>query len=599
MTKFNTQQLQAINFYKGACAVVAGAGSGKSSVLVERIKNLVNTHSVSQHDILAISFTNKTATELKNKLKKIGLENVNVGTFHAICSRILLQENIKVHGKLVSEWKAENWFKTIDQKPNTADILSFISYQKNYRKTPSDNFVEKESDYTEEELREFYKIYESMKDKEGLFDFDDHLLMCLDILESNKGKYSYEFILVDEHQDSNFVQNRILQELCQSGNMFACFDARQAIYSFRGGNPEYCLNFEKYWNNPTIINMFINYRSTNNIVKNANKFIRPYFKNYKHYVDSEANIQSNGHISINTYTDREDEGVEVVDKIEELITKGEDLNEIAVLYRLNSHSSYVENELKKRNIEYDIANDSSFFKRKEVNGIMSYLRMIHNPHDDNAFENVFRLRNYPLTFFSGKLFDEVRKQSGLNNMSLYEAFINMKYDKPWQQKAAKEFETNINKLKLQKDKNVSVVTLITNIVKSFKIETFIKDNYSDREEINDRLNSIEVLKSFVKNNNLEQFITYVYSTNTKKKVKKNAVRLMSVHSSKGLEWNNVFLIGVEDDKFPHERSSVDEEARLFYVGITRSKENLYISEIKNDNSNRNLFIKEYFGDSIL
>lgn len=589
MVKFNKEQLQAINFYKGACAVIAGAGSGKSTVLLNRIKNLIEVHNEKEPNILAITFTRNTADELKKELTKMDYLNVNVGTFHSICGKILIQEGISLSGNLIKEWQAENCFKAIDKKADVKDIISFISYQKNYLRTHTDEFVPKDSKYDESELRTYFKAYEETKKKQGLFDFDDYLIMTLELLRNNPNKYTFEFVLVDEHQDSNLVQNLILKEICQSGNIFCLFDYRQAIYSFRAGNVEYCMNFEKYWNDPVIINLHTNYRSTNNIVTKANKFIKKYYGTYEYYKDSEAHNPSDGKIEINTYIDREVEGIEVVDRIEELIKNGEKLNNISVLYRLNSHSSYVENELKKRDIEYDIVNDSSFFKRKEVAGIIAYLRLINNPHDDSAFDTIFKLRNYPITFFSGKLYDEIKKYSGMNNLSLYEAFITMKYPNQWQQKNSNEFKDILTKLILQKDKDVSVVTLISNITKSFQLESYIYDNYTNDEEIEERINSIEVLKSFVKGNNLEQFITYVYSNTNKKKVKKDAVRLMSVHASKGLEFKNVFLVGIEDDKFPHQKANINEEARLYYVAVTRAKENLYISEIGKDNQ----FIMEY------
>lgn len=590
MVNFNKQQLQAINFYKGACAVIAGAGSGKSTVLLNRIKNLIETYNERQSNILAITFTRNTADELTNKLIKMGYLDVNVGTFHAICGKILAQEGIYITPQnMIKEWQTENCLKSIDKKVDVKDVISFISYQKNYLRKPHDQFVKKESKYDETELRLYYKTYEDFKAQNNLYDFDDYLLKGLEVLQNNPNKYTFEFILVDEHQDSNLVQNLILKEICQSGNIFCVFDYRQAIYSFRAGNVEYCMNFDKYWNNPTVINLFTNYRSTNNIVNKSNDFIKKYYETYEHYKDSEANNSYEGNIKIHTFSDREVEGIETVDRIEEMIKNGEKLNDIAVLYRLNSHSHYIENELKRREIDYYIANDSSFFKRKEVSGLISYLRLIQNPHDDSAFDTIFKLRNYPLTFFSGKLYDDIKKYSGVHNLSLYEAFITMRYPKQWQQNNASEFKDIITRLTLQKDKSVSVVTLISNIAKSFEFETYIKDNYTNEEEIEERINSIEVLKSFVKGNNLEQFITYVYSNTNKKKVKKDAVRLMSVHGSKGLEFKNVFVVGVEDGKFPHQKAVLEEEARLFYVAVTRAKENLYISQIGQDNQ----FINEY------
>ena len=593
--KFNSEQSIAIKHYTGACGVVAGAGSGKTAVLINRIENLVRVYDVPEKDILAISFTNKTATELKKKLKKMNLSNVNVGTFHAVCGRILTQEGYTI--KLIQGWQADNFLKSVDKNVNVDDVKSFISYQKNCKKSYTDTFVHKESEYNENELRAFFKAYETMKTKAGVYDFDDYLTLCLDVLQQNKGKYTFEFILVDEHQDSNLVQNKILQELCQSGNMFCLFDPRQAIYSWRAGNIEYCLNFEKYWSNPTIINLYKNYRSTKNIVDNANKFIKPYFKDYEHYVDSEAHSTSNGDIMINTYLDREIEGVAVVDKIEQLIKDGEKLSEIAVLYRMNMHSSFVENELKRRDIDYEITNDSGFFKLKEVEAILSYLRLLHNPHDDQAFETVFRSRNHPLKFIRNDVLDKARRESGVQGTSTYEAFITMDVDAK-QKRSIVEFEKVFNRLRLRvADKDTNVISLINQVVKTFNIDGGIRDNYSNKDEIKDRLNSIEVLKSFVKGSNLEQFITYVYSNNTKKKSKKNSVKLMSAHSSKGLEWDHTFVIGVEDKYFPHEKAeNISEEANLFYVSISRSKKNLHISQIgKGVSGKGNQFVLEYLG----
>lgn len=257
----------------------------------------------------------------------------------------------------------------------------------------------------------------------------------------------------------------------------------------------------------------------------------------------------------------------------------------------------MENELKRRDIDYEITNDAGFFKLKEIEAILSYLRLLLNPHDDQAFETVFKSRNHPLKFMKNDVLEKARQYSGLHDSSMYEAFTNMSVADARDKKNIREFETSINMLRLQADKNTNVISLINNIVKSFNIDSAIRSNYSNRDEVKDRLNSIEVLKTFVNGTNLEQFITYVYSNNTKKKSKKNSVKLMSVHSSKGLEWNSVFLIGIEDEKFPHSKSDINEEARLLYVGVTRSKINLHISEIgKGESGKGNQFILEYFNN---
>jgi len=588
--QFNKQQIEAINHYKGPCAVIAGAGSGKSTILTHRIKNLVDIHNVKQSDILAVSFTNNTAKELKKKLSEMGYSNINVGTFHAICLKIFSDNNINITTKnLIKEWQMQKCLTSIDKKANDKDIMSFIGYQKSYIRMSKDVFVEKDSIYTEDELREFYKAYEDFKKKNKLYDMDDWLIECYKLLQ--KINLSYEFVCIDEHQDSNLVQNLILKQLCKSGNIFAVFDFRQAIYTFRGGSPEYSMNFSKEWDNATVINLDMNYRSSNNIVINSNKFIKQYYGDYEYYSDSIANNNMNGKINIDTYDDKSEEGYKTIEKVERLLEDGVTPSEIAILYRLNSQSGHLEYEFNQRNIPYEITNESSFFKRKEVVAIMSYLKLIQNPHDDGAFDSIFKLRNYPTVYFSNDVYDKIVNYSGKNNLSLYESFITIRYDKDWQRKNMEIFGDNMIRLQLQLKRKIKIDQLIDNIIKVFKIEDYLKEKYSDEEDLIDRLNSIDVVKSFIKGNDLEKFLVYVDENTTKKKKSNstNVIKLMTIHASKGLEFENVFLIGIEDGKFPHKKSSLVDEARLFYVGCTRAKNNLYLSQIGYDNQ----FANEY------
>ena len=278
-------------------------------------------------------------------------------------------------------------------------------------------------------------------------------------------------------------------------------------------------------------------------------------------------------------------------KIEKLIDNGEKLNEIAVLYRNNKHADFVENELKRRGIEYDIANDSSFFKRREVAGILSFLRLVLDTDDDNAFEGVFRLRTYPLMYFSNAILNKMKNYANQEGVSLFDAMQEISYPQVWYRKNVRIFVNGIRQLQQMLDDDEHVVSIINQIVKTYKIEKMIKDKYRNKEEREERLESIDVLKSFVKNNDLEQFLKYVYSNTEKKKSKDNAVRLMTIHRSKGLEFDNVFIVGVQDGEFPNERADILEEARLFYVAVTRSKKNLWVNEIGRDNR----FVKEYGG----
>lgn len=587
--KFNDQQQAAIDLYTGACALIASAGSGKSTVLVNRIENLIVNHNVPEENILAISFTRNTADDLKSKLKKMGYENVNVGTFHSICARLLAKEGqFYSHEKMVQEWQIEKVFGvTEDSKIDVNDIRSFISYQKNYLRSYTDEFVPKDSEYSEIELRTYFKVYEQFKKKNGLHDFDDYLIDCLEMLKNNPRKYTFDFVLVDESQDNNLANNLLTKEICATGNIMAIGDYKQSIYGFRGSSPEQFMNFEHEWDNAKVINLDTNYRSSKRIVHKANEFIKQYYGDYVHYSDSIAHSKDDGSVKINTYLSREQEAYNVANEIEKLINEKEKLKEIAVLYRLNSHSINIEHELVKRGIDYDITSDGSFFKRKEISGILGYLKLVINPHDDGAMFDIFKFRNYPFNFFSGKLIEEIKQYAGLHNLSLYEAVDGYRYDKEWQRKNAEIFTDMIFKLRLQKDKGVNTFDLIGNIIKSFQIQKYIDDKYKSPEDKKERLDSLETLKSFTKSDSPEKFLKYIGTT--KKKSKENSVKLMSLHASKGLEFNNVFLIGVEDSKFPHERSPLLDEARLFYVGVTRPRENLFVSQIGEGNR----FINEY------
>lgn len=592
---FNQQQLKAINHINGACAVNAGAGSGKSTVLVGRIDNMVNINNIRQEDILAISFTRNTAEDLKHKLYNKGLPNVTVGTFHGICFSILSKEGypMKKSMEKLKCFEIENLFKKIscsDGKVNVKDILSFISYQKNYMRGCNDTFLPKDSNYTEEELRIFYKEYEKYKKSIGAYDNDDLLIECYKLLSEIPNRHTWQYILVDEHQDSNLIQNKLIKLLCPSGNVFCVFDYRQAIYTFRGGNPEYCMNFDKDYPDATIINLDHNYRSCKNIVDNANSFIKNYYGEYRYYSDSKATNMNKGDINILTHYSKDIEAIEVAYKIEGLLKNGENPNEICVLYRLNSHSIHIENELKDRKIPYYIENDSSFFKRKEIEIIMCCLRLINNPHDNGAYETISASRIDTFKFLAKTVMDDIKAFAGTRNMSFYEASEYIKVKADWQKKNLMKFKNNIERLILQDKKGISLTTLIENIINTFNLRQYIEDTYEDKEDIEDRINSLEVLKTFIRNNTLESFITYVYSNEKdKKKKEENCVKLMSVHKSKGLEFNNVFIIGIEEGKFPHNKSEIIDEARLFYVAITRAKKNLCMSQIYDDN----LFINQY------
>jgi DNA helicase-2/ATP-dependent DNA helicase PcrA len=583
--QFNEKQKEIIEIHEGNYCVSANPGSGKTSTMVERVNHLVNNYNEFQHDIIVISFTRAAVDSLKKKLGALGLENVHVHTFHSLSAKILTETGINV-SKTIPLWKVENAFRKVDPKPDTENILSWIGFQKNHGKTYKDDFVYNNSDYSEEELRIFFKLYEEEKQKEGAYDFEDWIIMALKELKKNPIKY--KFVISDEVQDSNDLNIKMLKAISDK-NLMVIGDAKQSIYGFRGSNPTFFMNFDKEFPNAIVSTLDINYRSVNNIVQASNKFVRPWFKGYSHYSDSISNNQNNGIIELISSSSAAEESLKVVNTIEKMIQVGKEPKDIAILYRLNSNSEYIEAELRKRKIPYDIANDSSFFKRKEISMIVNYLRLIDNIYDDGAFADIFNARNIPLKFVPATVLEDVRKKSGNTNKSLYETFIDFNFSRPWITKSANDFHNNITRLIMQRDKGISIEEIINNVVKVFDLHAFIKEKYPNKEDATERIGAIEVLKSFVKGNNLKSFIEFAINGNITKK-KKDGVQMCTVHRAKGLEWDTVFLVGVQDTKFPHMKCDINEEARLFYVAITRSETNLYISQIGTDNQ----FVDTYF-----
>jgi DNA helicase-2/ATP-dependent DNA helicase PcrA len=587
--KFNKEQLEAINHLKGAAMVIAGAGSGKSTVLVERVKQLIK-NGAKGSDILVITFTDNSSKDLKKKFAENNIEGMVLGTFHSVCRRILINEGIDASKQLV-DYQVENEFKKIDKNVKYKAVKSFIGYQKNYGVGVNDNFEYMESEYDEDTLREFYNTYENFKTKKHALDFEDWLLLTIDILKKNPNKYTYKYIMIDESQDNNKIQYELIKLLCPSNNTMVIGDFRQSIFSFRGSNPELFMNFNKVYTDAKIINLNVNYRSTNNIVDTSNEFIKKYYGDYEFYEDSIAKNKLNGDILQYDNVDKIQESEIIVNKIEAKLKKGTSPNEIAVLYRLNQNSFNIENELKKRDIPYHISStDGNFFNRKEINGIMCMLRLIDNPHDDMAYDAIYNTRMHPFTFMSNVLRDRIRDLSITKDISLFEASEFVKVDKTFQRKVLNDFNKIILDLIVQhKKKGKSLINLVDNIIILLKIPEFINTHY-EGDALEERLESLTALKTFIRDNTLESFLKFVYGSNkSSKKCTKDDIELMTIHKSKGLEFENVFIVGVEDDKFPNKKAPIEEEARLFYVASTRPKQNLYISQIGIGNR----FVDEY------
>lgn len=593
--KFNEQQLQAINHMDGASMVVAGAGSGKSTVLVHRIDNLI-MNGVDQEDICAITFTKNSADDLKRKLNNLGILDVEVGTFHSVLSKMLVKHGVNVFNT-VPQFEIKKAFNEVAYNTDLDDVLSFISYQKSYMKSYNDVFVAKESKYSDYELAKYFEIYEDLKKRKNAYDFDDWMLEALKILKVKPSAFNCKYLLVDEHQDNNMVQNMLIKEMCPSGNIMVIGDYRQSIYSFRGAEPRYFMNFEQYFPNAKVIHLDNNYRSCGNIIDLSNKFIKNYFGGYEHYSDSIPTVKEKAEICYEVYDTREDEAEEVANKILNMITIDKvKPKDIAILYRMNNMTAEIEVALTKRGIPYHIENNNNFFKSKQLVPIISVLRLIANGGDDEAFMDIMRSRCYPFTFIPKKIASEIEMYAFENGYDYIEGATKMNLSTKHHQSFV-SFKNIVDSLRTKyNNKELTASGVVDKVIYLLKLDKFVEDTWNGEEERERRMASIQSFKKFTNKTTIPAFLKFVSNNRkTSRNKDENAVQLMTIHRSKGLEWDNVFLIGVEEKKFPSSKAPLEEEARLFYVATTRPKKLLHICQIGSDN----IFGQQYTQDTNL
>ncbi len=578
----------------GPCLVVAGAGSGKTRVLTERIVSLIDS-GVSPYNILAITFTNKAANEMRERVR-IRLENVSdkifIGTFHSLGLKII-RENYEVIGyssnitildredmssiikKLIKDLGLE--YQGYDYRY----VIDRISGAKNEEITPEEFSKIYTSDY-DYGIDKIYKKYELLLKANNSVDFDDLLILPLQIFRKNKEvlyKYQehFKYILVDEYQDTNKVQYYLCKMLsAKYKNIFVVGDMDQSIFSWRKANYENILLFEKDYKDTKVIFLEENYRSTNNILKVANSIIK------NNTMRKEKNLWSSlgdgDKVSYIRCADEKEEAEFIIDKIKELLTSGYDYSDFAILYRTNAQSRTLEDEMLKGNMPYKVFGSYYFYGRKEIKDLISYLHLIYNPHDLISLE---RIINVPKRGIGLKTIEKLREIASEKNKSVFDVI-----------EGGKELEFKNIILKLREDaKNMSLTDLIENVLVKTKMRESLKDTGRLEDQI--RIENLEEFKSITASAeesgiyNLEEFLENIALVSDIGQYNSidNAVTLMTLHSSKGLEFRVVFLIGMEEGIFPHFRSfgtikDLEEERRLCYVGITRAEESLYLLNAK-------------------
>lgn len=592
--KLNDKQKEAVMHIDGPCLVLAGAGSGKTKVLTERVVNLIN-NGVSPYNILAITFTNKAAREMRERVYNSIEEEANkifIGTFHSLGLKIV-RENASVIGysnnvTILDRDDVNTLIKRFMKELNldtehypVKSILNKISFAKNEGLSPEefDKFAKAPLDMA---ACKVYKMYESALKRSNSVDFDDLLILPLRIFKKDKSvleKYQehFKYILVDEYQDTNMVQYDMCKLLASKyRNLFVVGDMDQSIYSFRFANYMNVINFEKDNKDAKVIVLDENYRSTNNILNAANDVI----KNNKER--KEKNLWSSkgdgDKIKYIRCDNEQEEASTVVRLTKELLDKGEKPSEIAVLYRTNGQSRVFEEAFLKENIPFKIVGSYFFYNRKEIKDLISYMHLIYNNNDDASLERVI---NVPRRGIGSKTIERLRSEASISDKSMFEV-VN----------SGKElgFKNLIIDL-TNESKNTDLVGLVDVILDKTGIRKELEEKNDLESEI--RLENLNEFKSialaFQEKGifSLEEFLENISLVSDKNEYKEvdDGINLMTLHSAKGLEFNDVFLVGMEEGIFPHNRSfesesELEEERRLCYVGITRAKEHLWLMNAK-------------------
>lgn len=592
--KLNNKQIEAVNHDKGPCLVLAGAGSGKTRVLTERIVKLIE-NGISPFNILAITFTNKAANEMRERVRiRIGdvTDSIFIGTFHSFGLKIL-RENFNELGyknniTIIDRDDMNNVIKKIlkeaGMNPQNYDlkyIINKISFAKNEGLTPTEFYKYFKADYDQVAGIVYEKYLKILKNNNSV-DFDDLLILPLELFKKNKevlDKYQehFKYILVDEYQDTNTVQYELCKFLAvKYKNIFVVGDIDQSIYGWRYADYKNVLSFEKEYKNTKVILLEENYRSTKNILEAANSII----KNNKERKDK--NLWSNNEEGMKIqYIRCEDERTEsktVIDKIKSLLNEGYNYENFGIFYRTNAQSRVIEEELLKENIPYKVVGSYFFYNRKEIKDLIAYLSLIYNKDDSISLERVI---NVPKRGIGIKSVENLRNKSVSMNTSMFDAI-----------ESGKELEFKNIVLDLIEDsKNMSLPELVNQVLEKSGIKKELKTNYSLENDI--RLENLEEFKSITVNfeekgiYNLGDFLESIALVSDIGQYKDvtNAVNLMTIHSAKGLEFDVVFILGMEEGIFPHIRSfesenEMEEERRLAYVGITRAKKILYILNSK-------------------
>lgn len=609
--RLNEQQKKGVFTTEGPVLLLAGAGSGKTGVITHRIAHLIDDCDVNSYNILAITFTNKAAREMRERVDDLvgcGADAAWIMTFHAACVRILRRFIDRLgYGTNFTIYDTDDQKSLMKEVCKSMDVdtkvykekmlLSRISAAKDELVTPDEMYTRANNDYTQMRIAEVYRVYEERLKKNNAVDFDDIINLTVELFEKNDDVLDYyqerfKYIMVDEYQDTNTAQFKLVSLLARKyHNLCVVGDDDQSIYKFRGANIRNILNFKEYFPEAEIIKLEQNYRSKSNILDAANAVI----KNNSGRMDKSLWTEQDAgdKIAFNVYETGYAEAEGIAFGIEKNINDGYAYNDCAILYRTNAQSRAIEEKLLGHNIPYRIYGGINFYSRKEIKDILAYLKTIDNGMDEIA---VRRILNVPKRGIGATSVGKIQAYADEQNIGFYEALKQAEDISGLGRSASKITPfTDLIRLFRAELHELSIVRLINDIIEKTGYMDYLAENDSP-EEVEERRANIDeliskaatyedgeetpTLSGFLEEVALVADIDNMDDNN-------NVVSLMTLHSAKGLEFPIVYLAGMEDGLFPSymcidsdDPSELEEERRLCYVGITRAKQKLIMSAAK-------------------
>lgn len=634
--KLNEAQAEATTLTNGNICVIASAGSGKTSCFSSRIAVMIRRDKIAPENILAVTFTKKATEEITNRVAKlIGKEatsRINIGTFHKVAYSIIRKfdpqfANHSTAPKLAPSWWGFRTICDIVKKPDKnneiglslplrpSELATFISYQKANLITIDDRvIINEDTPYASEAIRgslqKAYRLYESQKKQSKMIDFDDMIFRLYLLLKNNDEareeiQNQYKYVMIDEFQDTSTIVIEIVK-MINDKNVFVVGDFRQSIYKFINARVENIFEFQDKFDDVKLIELDVNYRSTQNIVKFSNEIVgKSDVDSYSKYKPSRSVAEEGAPVKYTVYQRDTDQYEQMGKDIKERMDKGDKLSEIAVLVRTNAQTATPEQVFADMDIPYDVSKSHSFFDRKEVLDIISYARLAWDTSDDVSFERIY---NSPNRYISKKLLSMIKDRAD-DGESLYNV-------------AKKHFSDNrgikslidvIDMAKNQIEAGVSSGKVVRNLVRMTRYENYVIDTSSSPVVSREKMDSIDKICAMsAKTPTIRAFLVSIDKIKDKQKQSqgKDAVQILTMHSAKGLEYDVVYIPDMIKDVMPHEMNEdKEEERRLFYVACSRPRKELFLSSYlysfeqdkDSDDSilDASIFIKEMFGkDSV-